>query len=724
MATGTSNPGRSAAVASNYTPDERNGSGVGISRERDTSRAVSSTRGTSESANEQRVHYPPVREDGAQNRLGDNSRNRLVQPVGQIDLIEGTQRNNPPRNTVSNNQLRRHSNDRCHKRTKVSIKIAALNIKGHGNVNIDHTSNKWADIRLTMLQRQIGILVIGEAHMNAERRQEIERVYEKDLKIYYTKLPNTPNAAGVAIALNKNITNSEGIQTYEVVEGHALLMETYWHENEKISILAIYAPNADAATNTTFWKKVQEFFTRNPRIQKPDFVLGDMNFVEEPLDRLPARSDPGVITEAFDELKRQLRLEDGWRNTYPSSLKYTYKQKRTNQLTRHSRLDRIYTKSDNMQQSYEWQIEQVGISTDHDMVSVRFTCENTPMTGKGRWIFPVHLIYDKVVKEFIENEGKLLEQQMDQVDQEEERDPNNNHQTLWANFKHRFTRLARERAKIVIPRINKEIAILKTKIDTISDDPLLSDDERSLSTAVLKETLTALEKQKLKSARSTAKGNYSIQGETISRYWSNLNKNKKKRDLILRLQIPHESNGNGAGPQIEPVIHYETNTQRMADMMRNHHELIQQDTDSIDQMEREQITEQILNAVTVKISDAHKTDMKRKLTTTNVEEALKLSANYKAPGLDGICYEIWKIIHARCKNAQAHRKKAFNIVEVLKRVFNDIETFGMVSGTRFSESWMCPLYKKNDRAQMENYRPISLLNSDYKIMSKALTIKL
>lgn len=37
---------------------------------------------------------------------------------------------------------------------------------------------------------------------------------------------------------------------------------------------------------------------------------------------------------------------------------------------------------------------------------------------------------------------------------------------------------------------------------------------------------------------------------------------------------------------------------------------------------------------------------------------------------------------------------------------------------------MCPLYKKNDKAQMANYRPISLLNTDYKIMTKALTIKL
>lgn len=37
---------------------------------------------------------------------------------------------------------------------------------------------------------------------------------------------------------------------------------------------------------------------------------------------------------------------------------------------------------------------------------------------------------------------------------------------------------------------------------------------------------------------------------------------------------------------------------------------------------------------------------------------------------------------------------------------------------------MCPLYKKNDRNDIANYRPITLLNSDYKIMTKALSIKL
>ncbi len=37
---------------------------------------------------------------------------------------------------------------------------------------------------------------------------------------------------------------------------------------------------------------------------------------------------------------------------------------------------------------------------------------------------------------------------------------------------------------------------------------------------------------------------------------------------------------------------------------------------------------------------------------------------------------------------------------------------------------MCPIYKKKDRTQIENYRPIILLNSDYKTFTKALSLQL
>ena len=37
---------------------------------------------------------------------------------------------------------------------------------------------------------------------------------------------------------------------------------------------------------------------------------------------------------------------------------------------------------------------------------------------------------------------------------------------------------------------------------------------------------------------------------------------------------------------------------------------------------------------------------------------------------------------------------------------------------------MCPIYKKKDRTEISNYRPITLLNTDCKLLTKALAIQL
>lgn len=37
---------------------------------------------------------------------------------------------------------------------------------------------------------------------------------------------------------------------------------------------------------------------------------------------------------------------------------------------------------------------------------------------------------------------------------------------------------------------------------------------------------------------------------------------------------------------------------------------------------------------------------------------------------------------------------------------------------------MCPLYKKNNKTDIANYRPITCLNMDYKIFTKVLAGKL
>ncbi len=71
-------------------------------------------------------------------------------------------------------------------------------------------------------------------------------------------------------------------------------------------------------------------------------MAGDFNMVEDSLDRLPAHSDQENTTDALDNLKQLLGLEDGWRNTFPQKIAFTYLQ--SNGSKSQSRIDRIYYK--------------------------------------------------------------------------------------------------------------------------------------------------------------------------------------------------------------------------------------------------------------------------------------------------------------------------------------------------------------------------------------------
>jgi hypothetical protein len=128
----------------------------------------------------------------------------------------------------------------------------------------------------------------------------------------------------------------------------------------------------------------------------------------------------------------------------------------------------------------------------------------------------------------------------------------------------------------------------------------------------------------------------------------------------------------------------------------------------------------VLENITAKPTEEQYEFMKRQLLEEDVEEALKNSKNNRAAGLDGATYELWKTIHARYLEDLRCNRPAFNLIGLITKAFNDIESYGIVPSTNFSEGWMCPIYKKNDRYKIANYRPITLLNTDYKIMTKAL----
>jgi hypothetical protein len=168
----------------------------------------------------------------------------------------------------------------------------------------------------------------------------------------------------------------------------------------------------------------------------------------------------------------------------------------------------------------------------------------------------------------------------------------------------------------------------------------------------------------------------------------------------------------------------------MAEIARDYHNDIQSDGINATQNERKEAREEALASLPQVSDEVDMKPLSEKLTEDDVLKALLEAAPGKAAGINGFATEFWRRLdsidkeNAKNANDRTPPKRTCDIVKVLTWVYNDIEEFGMAEGTEFSLGWMCPLFKKKDPTDIANYRPITVLNSDYKIFTKALANKL
>src|SRR5258708_19041430 len=114
----------------------------------------------------------------------------------------------------------------------------------------------------------------------------------------------------------------------------------------------------------------------------------------------------------------------------------------------------------------------------------------------------------------------------------------------------------------------------------------------------------------------------------------------------------------------------------------------------------------------------------RQIEEPQVRKALKLTKNGSATGIDGCPYELWRALNEKHETDAKERRPRFDVIKTLTLVYQDIQTNSIDEKANFALGWMCPIYKKKDRLEISNYRLITLLNMDYKLLTKALAIQL
>jgi exonuclease III len=539
-----------------------------------------------------------------------------------------------------------------------------------------------------------------------------------DSKYSYRHTPDNPRAtAGVAFVINKALINPRDYKLHVIQPGHAVALKINWLEDEEMLLFNVYAPNA-REEHASFWERI-DLKRRELNLRRPDFMMGDFNLTEDRIDRAPAHDDDMNATNALRSLRHTLNLQDSWRHTFPNERCFTYRAN-ANGGQIQSRLDRIYTSNTISNHILEWKTQLSPVPTDHSLVMAKYTPKNSesPHVGKGRWTWRPHAMSNIRLLAQVEETGIQLRTDLEKLQTLNVPREIENPQTLWKKFKDDVKTLAKTSTGKTHHKITTKIKKLSEDLRSLANHPDMDNaDDARVNEALMASELAHLEKIMARDQKDFVKATLANHGERLGGPWSAISKEHKPRDLIRQLKVP------GSNPP-----QFERCSRRMANLARDYHEKLQHEGLGVphNHPNYNHKLKTYLNEIPLnqRLSEEENQAFKWRVEPDQVRMALSLAKNGSATGMDGLPYELWKELNDMNESAHKQERDGFDIADTLSIIFQDIQDHGIDKRSDFALGWMCPILKKNDKREISNYRPITLLNTDYKLLTKVLAIQL
>lgn len=522
-------------------------------------------------------------------------------------------------------------------------------------------------------QKQIDILFLQETHSDFKNENDWKREWDGQIVLSH----KSSVSGGVAVLFSKHILPLS-CEVEEIIGGRLLKIKVKY-EKVTMVLLNLYAPTK-GLERVLFFDKVDAVL----KDLNPDdmlFIGGDFNCTaNSKLDR--NHIEPHAASQKIlIQLIETHDLCDIWRNMNQDVRQYTWAHSTENYISL-ARLDRIYSVQHQRNLFKFCKIIPVGFS-DHSLVlcSVLFKCVKYK---SAYWIFNTSLL----------NDEKFLE----------------NFSFFWKTFKqqkHFYVSLSQwwDCGKVLIRdfcqkytlNVTRDLAqsmkILETEI-TVLQDLLASKKNNRKHIDDLKEKksfLVDLLGVKAKGALVRSRFQTVAQMDAPSKFFFNLEIKKGQSKMIHTLR-------SATGQELtEPADIRCCAVGFFSDLYKS--ELRKWGAEA----------DHFLEGLP-KVDEESNNDLQQTLSLKELYTAMMSLDNGKSPGIDGLPVEFYKTLWPV-------------IGEDLLTVFNDSLKRGLLPlSCRRAVITLLP--KKGDLQYISNWRPVSLLCSEYKILSKTLAMRL
>lgn len=549
-----------------------------------------------------------------------------------------------------------------------NFKILSINVNGLND------ARKRRLVFSALHKHKKAIILLQETHCRLGNSRLWKSQWGSPLFVNET----SGNAGGVAILFSKDLEIN--IQRVTPSRHNRFLMAQFSIFGENYKIVNVYMPTSDREKD-----QIEVLEEMNASLDRDEgdiiFIGGDFNVaLHDSLDR-SGYASPGIPNKSFrSRLSVFLEthdLHDIWRTQNPTTRAFSWS--RTEKL---ARLDYIFAPSTFPGQIRASQPMPCSFS-DHYMIGLIIRPSIQPR-GRGFWRLRTSLLnredYFEEISEVIEKSKE------DSVD---------------LALRWEYIKLKIREASIKFSRkIQEEYSRLETELETrllfLGKNLILSREAREEYQGVKRE-LFQIQSIRAREAMVRARVKWMGQGERPTKYFLNL---EKKRFTAKTMTSVLDGEGTLLTSP-DDILNFE-----------KRHFATQYAANPTNIEAQEGGNDEIFLQPAIRIaSDSDRMLLNRDLSVEELECSLRVMKNGKAPGCDGLPPEFYK----KFWNSLGPLLLDSFLCSLEKGTLTPDQRRGVIS--------LIPK-KGRDKAHITNWRPISMLNTDFKILAKALARRL